>query len=71
MHRVKGLEFDYVFLAGINDRIVLLKSVIGDVTDNVTKRERITSEKSLLYVSATREKKSIFITSYGIKPQFI
>lgn len=65
MHRVKGLEFDYVFLAGINKDIVPLKNIFNDITDKTVIKERITSEKSLLYVAATRAKKAVFVSSYG------
>ncbi|MDU4324561.1 MAG: 3'-5' exonuclease [Clostridium celatum] len=71
MHRVKGLEFDYVFLAGINEGIVPLNQNINEAVDNVSKRERITSERSLLYVAATRAKKAVFVTSYGVKSGFL
>ena len=71
MHRVKGLEFDYVFLAGINEGIVPLNQNINEAIDNVSRKERIISERSLLYVAATRAKKAIFVSSYGNKSEFI
>lgn len=71
MHRVKGLEFDYVFLVGINKEIVPLKRIVVEATDNVTKKERVIGERSLLYVAATRAKKAVFVSSYGIKSEFL
>lgn len=71
MHRVKGLEFDYVFLAGINEGIVPLNKNINEAIDNVSKSERIISERSLLYVAATRAKKAVFVSSYGSKSEFL
>ena len=71
MHRVKGWEFDYVFLVGINQGIVPLKRIVDEATDNVAKRERVTGERSLLYVAATRAKKAVFVSSYGIKSEFL
>lgn len=65
MHRVKGLEFDYVFLVGVNDGVVPLRSFVDSASDNVIKNQRIVAEKSLLYVAATRAKKSVFVSSYG------
>ena len=71
MHRVKGLEFDYVFLIGINDGIMPLKHFIDLSTDGIIKEQRITAERSLLYVAATRAKKVVFVSSYGKKSEFL
>lgn len=71
MHRVKGIEFDYVFLAGINEGIVPLNQNINEAIDNVSRKERIISERSLLYVAATRAKKAVFVTSYRVKSPFL
>lgn len=71
MHRVKGLEFDYVFLAGINDRVVPLKQFIDTSSDNVVRKQRIVAERSLLYVAATRAKKAVFVSSYGKESEFL
>ena len=70
MHRVKGLEFQYVFVAAVNKNIVPLASAIGK-TDKVTEAETLTAEKCLLYVALTRAQKGAFITSYGKSSQFI
>lgn len=64
MHRVKGLEFKYVFIVAVNNRIVPLASAI-DHSDSVSKQESLTAEKCLLYVSMTRAQKAVSITSYG------
>lgn len=71
MHRVKGLEFDYVFLAGINDGVVPFKAFIDSSSDNVVRKQRIVAEKSLLYVAATRAKKAVFVSSYGKESEFL
>ena len=70
MHRVKGLEFQYVFVVAVNNRIMPLASAINH-TDNVSERESITSEKCLLYVALTRAQKGAYITSYGKKSEFL
>ena len=70
MHRVKGLEFQYVFVAAVNNRIIPLPSAI-DHTDAISERETLTAEKCLLYVALTRAQKGAFITSYGKKSEFI
>lgn len=70
MHRVKGLEFKYVFIAAVNNRIIPLPSAINK-TDAVSETESITSEKCLLYVAMTRAQKGVYITSYGRKSDFL
>lgn len=70
MHRVKGLEFKYVFIAAVNNRIIPLSSAINK-SDAVSEEESITSEKCLLYVAMTRAQKGVYITSYGRKSEFL
>lgn len=70
MHRVKGLEFKYVFIAAVNNRIIPLSSAINKA-DTVSEEESITSEKCLLYVAMTRAQKGVYITSYGRKSEFL
>ena len=70
MHRVKGLEFQYVFVAGVNKGVVPLAQVV-DVKDPIAKQEAQTAEKCLLYVALTRAQKGAYITSYGKKSEFI
>ena len=53
MHRIKGLEFQYVFLAGINDGVVPeVKAIASD--DPVEQRDALFNERALLHVAATR-----------------
>ena len=70
MHRVKGLEFPYVFVVAANNRVIPLASAIADY-DQASKTESLTSEKCLLYVALTRAQKTAYITSYGTKSEFI
>lgn len=70
MHRVKGLEFKYVFAVAINQRVLPLASAINR-TDAISEAESITSEKCLLYVALTRAQKGAYITSYGKKSEFL
>ncbi|MCD8299874.1 MAG: UvrD-helicase domain-containing protein [Clostridiales bacterium] len=70
MHRVKGLEFKYVFIAAVNNRVIPLASAVNH-NDKVTEAESIASEKCLLYVAMTRAQKGVYITSYGRKSEFI
>lgn len=70
MHRVKGLEFQYVFVVAVNKRIVPLYSAINK-TDAISEAETMTAEKSLLYVALTRAQKGVYVTSYGKKSEFL
>lgn len=70
MHRVKGHEFQYVFIVLDNNRIVPLEAAI-DHSDPIAKRESYTAEKCLLYVALTRAQKQAYITCYGKKSEFI
>lgn len=70
MHRVKGLEFQYVFVVAANSRVIPLASAI-DYTDSVSEQESTTSEKCLFYVALTRAQKGAYVTSYGKKSEFL
>ena len=70
MHRVKGLEFQYVFVAAVNKCIIPLAAAI-DETDKVSEIESIKAERCLLYVALTRAQKVAYITSYGVQSEFI
>ena len=71
MHRVKGLEFDYVIMAGVNDGIMPFEKVLEASGDAVTRQEAETAERSLLYVAATRAKKAAVVTCYGKISRFL
>lgn len=52
VHKVKGLEFDYVFVLGLNDRIF----------PSAMKDSDFEEEKRLFYVAMTRARKKLFLT---------
>ena len=70
MHRVKGLDFDHVIIASVNDGVVPL-GVQYQSLEELIKEEGELRERSLLFVSATRAKKTLLITSYGKKSSLI
>ena len=70
MHRVKGLEFQYVFVVAAINRIIPLASAI-DPTDSVSEQETMTAEKCLLYVALTRAQKGAYISGYGKMSEFL
>jgi len=71
MHRVKGLEFDRVIIAGVNDGIVPLETNWNQSNDQVVLKETETHERALLYVAATRAKKGVVVTSCGKGSRFL
>ncbi|GAB6905090.1 UvrD/REP helicase [Desulfosarcina cetonica] len=71
MHRVKGLEFDHVIIAGVNDGIIPLESIGARSSDPTVKVDSEISERALLYVSATRAKKAVVVTAFGKASRFI
>ncbi|MBU2964031.1 AAA family ATPase [Amphritea sp. 2_MG-2023] len=65
MHRVKGLEFDAVFISSVNRGLVPLDFVMNSAADIVTKRQKENEERALVYVSLTRARKLAFVYGYG------
>lgn len=65
MHRVKGLEFEYMIIAGANEEYLPLKIVIAEADGEADREDTELSERSLLYVAATRARKGLLITSHG------
>lgn len=69
MHRVKGLEFDYMYVAGVNDGVMPLCYLDSD--DVTVIREHEQKERSLLYVAITRAKRFCAITGFGKISKFM
>mgnify|MGYP000194524873 FL=1 len=69
MHRVKGLEFQNVFIVGCNDKTIPLKNFRSD--DPVELREHELSERALLHVAMTRAMRSLTISCHGKLTAFI
>lgn len=65
MHRVKGLEFEHIILCGINKGSMPLDTPDLHSEDVTIRRIAETNERSLLFVAATRAKKSVLVTSNG------
>jgi superfamily I DNA/RNA helicase/mRNA-degrading endonuclease RelE of RelBE toxin-antitoxin system len=71
MHRVKGLEFRYVILAGISNGVVPLPIATSGSEDPVELRQMELSERALLHVAATRAVRQLFVTWHGSASEFI
>lgn len=56
VHSAKGLEFDYVFLAGLEEGIF-------PHNNSLTSLEEVEEERRLCYVAITRAKKELWITN--------
>jgi superfamily I DNA/RNA helicase len=65
MHRVKGLEFKYVFIVCANDGLIPLKAATSGTEDPVEARQRDLNERALFHVAATRAIRGLFISSSG------
>ena len=63
MHRVKGLEFDRVIIAAVNDGVVPEPKAIKETMDSAIQKADELKERSLLYVAATRAKKEVLVLS--------
>ena len=70
MHRVKGLEFQYLFVVDCNDRVVPLASAIN-VADSGAKKEAEIAERCLLYVALTRAQKKAYVLAAGKPSEYI
>src|SRR5262245_53045076 len=70
MHRVKGLEFPVMLLAGVNSGVVPMRvfSVEGDPTARAEHEER---ERALLFVAATRARDHLVVTAHGNPSPFL
>ncbi len=71
MHRVKGLEFDRVVIAGVNEGTVPFSPASDAGVDPLTRTDHLTRERSLLYVAATRAKKEVVVSSHGTPSPFL
>jgi superfamily I DNA/RNA helicase len=71
MHRVKGLEFDYMIISGVNEGIVPFEGQEMKSADPTVREDSEIIERALLYVSATRSKKEVLVTSFGKSSRFI
>ncbi|MEK7176978.1 MAG: UvrD-helicase domain-containing protein [Patescibacteria group bacterium] len=57
VHSAKGLEFDFVFISGLEDGLFPHQKI----NDNITAEER-EEERRLFYVAITRARKKVFLT---------
>ena len=65
MHRVKGLEYNHMILAGLSDQNMPWRQKVRFSADPSVRREAELMERALLYVAVTRARKSALITAHG------
>ncbi|MFN7901176.1 MAG: 3'-5' exonuclease [Synechococcaceae cyanobacterium] len=71
MHRVKGLEFDQVFLPGLDASQMPLQVEVNKRPDVLSRELFEQQERSLLHVAATRAKKRVVVSYSGKASPFI
>ena len=71
MHRVKGLEFDQVFLPGLDASQMPLQVEVNKRPDALSRELFEQQERSLLHVAATRAKKRVVVSYSGKASPFI
>ncbi len=69
MHRVKGLEFPVMILAGVNSKYMPLP--VSGVEDSVAQADHEDRERSLLFVAATRARDLLIVTGWGEPSPFL
>lgn len=57
IHNAKGLEFDYVFVLGLNEGVFPTKKAINE--------QSVAEERRLMYVAMTRAQKQLFLSEAG------
>lgn len=61
MHRVKGLEFDYVIVVDVEDSTCPPRAAVEGHADNTALRDIYKQERSLIYVALTRARKGAML----------
>jgi len=70
MHRVKGLDFDHIVIASAIKGIIPYETNYM-IEDDSIQNEILQKERALLYVAATRAKKTLLITGFGEMSSFV
>jgi superfamily I DNA/RNA helicase/mRNA-degrading endonuclease RelE of RelBE toxin-antitoxin system len=71
MHRVKGLEFRYMFLVDVSQNTVPPAMAISSSDDPVEQRQIELNERALLHVAATRAALGLFVTWHGLPSSYM
>jgi mRNA-degrading endonuclease RelE of RelBE toxin-antitoxin system len=71
MHLAKGLEFRAVVVMACDDEIIPSQERIETVTDDADLEEVYNTERHLLYVSCTRARDHLLVTSGDVPSEFL
>jgi superfamily I DNA/RNA helicase len=71
MHRVKGLEFRAVVIAGVHRGAVPQRLPKDKFADDVARASFLQGERHLLYVAATRARDELLVTGHGGASEFL
>lgn len=71
MHRVKGLEFRYVFLACINDGVCPLGAALSNTEDPTERRSSELNERALFHVAASRAIRRLWVSATRPESRFL
>lgn len=71
MHRVKGIEFEHVLIVAIQEGLVTLAYTMRGCDNEVSRLNAEMGECSLLYVAATRAKRTVTVSYHGKKSEFL
>jgi superfamily I DNA/RNA helicase len=71
MHRVKGIEFEHVLIVAVQEGVVPLAYAMRGCDNEVSRLNAELGERSLLYVSATRAKRTVTVSYHGKKSEFL
>ncbi|MFC9973137.1 UvrD-helicase domain-containing protein [Spirillospora sp. NPDC127200] len=72
MHSIKGLEFQCVAVAGVQDGLVPhVKAVIPLEEDEAAHKESLQRERCLLYVACTRARDRLHVSHHDAPSQFL
>lgn len=72
MHRMKGLEFRCVVVAGVSAKLVPAASAVTPVADDKqTHQQDLERERCLLFVACTRAREELLVTWHGEPSPFL
>lgn len=71
MHRVKGLEFQAVFVVSTNRGLLPHRNAVDDPDDSLEWREAYRRERQLLYVNITRARELVHISCHDRPSPFL
>ncbi|MFE0762368.1 UvrD-helicase domain-containing protein [Streptomyces smyrnaeus] len=72
MHRMKGLEFRCMAVAGVRDGVVPMQKAVTELSvDPQQHQEDLLTELSLLFVACTRAREALYVSWHGSPSPFL